>query len=104
MRALYRLADCFGVSGIGLGALYVRSDELRGNQANGVPELCELPAAVMRRPTRFHTDDARFKLREIPEYFRASELPPRNKVTVRILCMKLQHILSQIQPNSCYLS
>src|SRR5258705_42345 len=103
MRSLYRLADCFGVSGIGLVASYVRSYELRGDQANGVPELCELPAPVVRRPTRFHTDHARFKFREIPEYFCASQLLARNKVTLRIHSVKLQHIPGQIQSNSCYL-
>jgi hypothetical protein len=57
----------------------------------------------MRRPTCFHTDHARFKLREIPEYFSASQLLARNKVALRIHCVNLQHILGQIQSNSRYL-
>lgn len=51
----------------------------------------------------FHADLARFKLREIPEYFCASQLLARNKVASRIQCVKLEHVFGQIQSNSCYL-
>lgn len=53
--------------------------------------------------TRFHADHARFKLREIPEYFCASQLLAHKKATLRIHSVKLQPILGQIQSNSCYL-
>jgi hypothetical protein len=57
----------------------------------------------VQRPTRLHTDHARFKFREIQEYFCASQLLARNKATLRIDSVKLQPILGQIQSNSCYL-
>src|SRR5882757_6397674 len=44
VRSTDRLADCFGIGRIGLVALYVRSNELRGNQTHGVSELRESPA------------------------------------------------------------
>jgi hypothetical protein len=40
---------------------------------------------------------------EIPEYFGASQLLARNKLTLRIHCVKLKHIFGQIQSNGCYL-
>ncbi|REE07317.1 hypothetical protein B0G71_7806 [Paraburkholderia sp. BL27I4N3] len=72
VRSLYRLADGLGVSRVGLVALYVRPDELRGDQSDGVSELCELPAPVVRRAACFHANHTRFKRGEIPKYMGVS--------------------------------
>jgi len=91
VRSLYRLAGCFGVSRVGRIALYVGSDELRGDRSNGVSELHRLPAPTMRRPTGFDAHHTRFKLCEMPEYFCAPQLLAHNNVALRIHSVKLQH-------------
>src|ERR1700680_1373943 len=69
---LHRLGDCFSILVIILVGLHERPHELRWNQAHLMPLRCQSSSEMMRATTRFHADEARWRVGKL-----AKQLAPR---------------------------
>jgi len=93
VRAPERLADRFGVVTVIEVVFAIRASELRRDELDRVPELCELARPVMGAVTRLYANQARLESGEELQKLAAPQRLAEHPFAVTVDAVPFEHLL-----------